>query len=119
MGRREYCRYIRTYSELEGLQKAHTMRYSASAEDEGILMELQLQQGAKTVFQRVVWRGGNFRRAMLIMQYLCENGVGFAQWLDVLDDFEVAYLPVDEAKNPIENRETVAKSERFVAFAGF
>ena len=24
---KEYCRYIRTYSELEGLQHAHTLRY--------------------------------------------------------------------------------------------
>ena len=24
---KEYCRYIRTYSELEGLQRAHTVVY--------------------------------------------------------------------------------------------
>ena len=26
---KEYCRYIRTYSELEGLQRAHTVVYCA------------------------------------------------------------------------------------------
>ncbi len=119
MGRREYCRYIRTYSELEGLQRAHTLCYTASVEERGILMEVQLQQGTKTLIQRVVCPEGEFRRAMLLMQYLCENGVAFEHWLEVLDDVGLAYLPMDEVGNPEKSRETSSRPTQFVAFAGF
>lgn len=119
MGRREYCRYVRTYSELEGLQKAHTMWYSASVEEEGILMELRLHQEGRPGVRQVIWPQGNFRRAMQVMRYLCENGVGFEHWLDVLDDLGVNYLPVDEVRNHVEIRERPVESARFVAFAGF
>ncbi len=119
MGLREYCRYVHTYSELEGLQRARTVWYSASREQEGILLEVRCRQGAKTALRQVVWPGGAFRRAMLVMRYLCENGVGLEQWLEVLDDLGMQYLPVDEAENPAKIRESAGKSARFVAFAGF
>lgn len=119
MGQREYCRYVRTYSELEGLQRAHTMWYSASVEEEGILMELRLQQDGKSSIRQVICPQGEFRRSMLLMRYLCENGVGFEHWLDVLDDLGVGYLPVDEVENTAEIPKRPVKSARFVAFAGF
>ena len=34
MNTREYCCYTRPYSEIEGLQLAHTLLYSASAQPE-------------------------------------------------------------------------------------
>ena len=34
---KEYCRYIRTYSELEGLQRAHTVVYCAQTVPGGVL----------------------------------------------------------------------------------
>ena len=46
MNTREYCCYTRPYSEIEGLQLAHTLLYSASAQPEGIVLELRVQQGA-------------------------------------------------------------------------
>lgn len=119
MGLKEYCRYNRTYSELEGLQQAHTMWYSASVEPDGLLMELRLKQAGRTTLRQVFWPDGNFRRGMLIMRYLCENGVGFEHWLDVLDDLRIPYLPVDEAGNAAKSPETPDKTSRFVAFAGF
>ena len=45
MNTREYCCYTRPYSEIEGLQLAHTLLYSASAQPEGIVLELRFQQG--------------------------------------------------------------------------
>ena len=45
MNTREYCCYTRPYSEIEGLQLAHTLLYSASAQPEGIVLELRVQQG--------------------------------------------------------------------------
>lgn len=38
---KEYCRYIRTYSELEGLQHAHTLVYCGAAAAQGVVMELR------------------------------------------------------------------------------
>lgn len=43
MNTREYCCYTRPYSEIEGLQLAHTLLYSASAQPEGIVLELRVQ----------------------------------------------------------------------------
>ena len=37
---KEYCRYIRTYSELEGLQRAHTVVYCAQTVPGGVLAQL-------------------------------------------------------------------------------
>lgn len=119
MGPREYCRYVHTYSELEGLQQAHTVWYSASRLQEGVLLEVRFKQGSKSALGQVFWPGGEFRRAMLVMRYLCENGVGLEQWLEVLDDLGMQYLPVDEAENTAKIRESAGNSARFVAFAGF
>lgn len=71
---KEYCRYIRTYSELEGLQHAHTLVYcgAAAAQD-------------------------SFARAMQLLRYLCENSVGLEQWLDVLDDAGQSYELLENA----------------------
>ena len=79
---KEYCRYIRTYSELEGLQHAHTLVYcgacragrcngaAAGAGWPGAPSAVRLQD--------------SFARAMQLLRYLCENSVGLEQWLDVL-----------------------------------
>ena len=45
MNTREYCCYTRPYSEIEGLQLAHTLLYSASAQPEGIVLELHQPGG--------------------------------------------------------------------------
>ena len=86
MNTREYCCYTRPYSEIEGLQLAHTLLYSASAQPEGIVLELRVQQGGGNYTSRVVCPDGSFARVMRLMRYLCENGIGPGQWLDVLDD---------------------------------
>ena len=84
MNTREYCCYTRPYSEIEGLQLAHTLLYSASAQPEGIVLELRVQQGGGNYTSRVVCPDGSFARVMRLMRYLCENGIGPGQWLDVL-----------------------------------
>ena len=37
----EYCRYIHTYSELEGLQHAHSLVYCGALSAQGVVMELR------------------------------------------------------------------------------
>ena len=43
----ECCRYIRTYSELEGLQHACTLVYCAASTPQGVLAQLRREQGGK------------------------------------------------------------------------
>lgn len=64
MNTREYCCYTRPYSEIEGLQLAHTLLYSASAQPEGIVLELRVQQGGGNYTSRVVCPDGSFARVM-------------------------------------------------------
>ena len=44
---KEYCRYIRTYSELEGLQRAHTVVYCAQTVPGGVLAQLRWEQAGR------------------------------------------------------------------------
>ena len=83
---KESCRYVRSYSELEGLQRAHTLCYSARRTETGIVLELALEEGGVRSAHRVLCPSENFPRAMRLMKYLYENGVGAEQWLDVLRD---------------------------------
>lgn len=119
MGLREYCRYVHSYSELEGLQQAHTVGYSASRSQGGVLLEVWCRQEGRLARGQAFWPGGEFRRTMLVMRYLCENGVGLEQWLEVLDDLGVPHQPVDAAGIPAKTRESTESSARFVSFAGF
>ena len=104
---REYCRYIRTYSELDGLQHAHTFIYCAAAVPQGAVLELRSEQGGR-VDSRTVLAGCSFARAMQLMRYLCENGVGPEQWLEVLAD-------AGQPCRPLQNPET---EPEFAGFAG-
>ena len=36
---KEYCCYTRPYSRIEGFQLAHTLYYSASVEEEGVVLD--------------------------------------------------------------------------------
>ena len=46
----ECCRYIRTYSELEGLQHACTLVYCAASTPQGVLAQLRREQGGRVSF---------------------------------------------------------------------
>ena len=100
MTRRECCRYIRTYSELEGLQHAHTIIYYAATTPQGVVMELRREQDGRVYSSAVLTPPGSFARAMLLLRYLCENGIGQEQWLEVLDDVQQPYLRLETAAEP-------------------
>ena len=100
MTAKEYCRYIRTYTELEGLQRAHTLLYCAAALPQGVLMELRWEQGGAMRRSAVLAPQGSFARAMRILRYLCENSIGLEQWLDVLEDQELPYQLMEEPEIP-------------------
>ena len=96
MTSKEYCRYIRTYSELEGLQAAHTVLYCASTTAQGVVMELRCEQQGRVRASAVLTPPGSFSRAMQLLRYLCENSIGPEQWLEVLDDVRQPYQKLDE-----------------------
>jgi hypothetical protein len=93
---KEYCRYIRTYSELEGLQHAHTLVYCGAAAAQGVVMELRQEQDGR-VRRSAVLLQDSFARAMQLLRYLCENSIGLEQWLDVLDDAGQSYELLENA----------------------
>ena len=93
---KEYCRYIRTYSELEGLQHAHTLVYCGAAAAQGAVMELRQEQDGR-VRRSAVLLQDSFARAMQLLRYLCENSIGLEQWLDVLDDAGQSYELLENA----------------------
>ena len=97
---KEYCRFIRTYSELEGLQHAHTLVYCGAAAAQGVVMELRQEQDGR-VRRSAVLLQDSFARAMQLLRYLCENGVGPEQWLEVLEDVHQPYQLLDTSKNAI------------------
>ena len=100
---------------IEGFQLAHTLYYSASVEEEGVVLAVRQQQGEECVTEQVICPVGDFGRLMSLMRYLCENGVGLGHWLDVLDDAGQVYWPCTAANGQQES----GKPARFVAFAGF
>ena len=94
---KEYCRYIRTYSELEGLQHAHTLVYCGAAAAQGVVMELRQEQDGRVRCSAVRLPEGGFARAMQLLRYLCENSVGLEQWLEVLTDVGQSYELLENA----------------------
>ena len=105
---KEYCRYIRTYSELEGLQRTHTVVYCAQTVPGGVLAQLRWEQAGRVQCSTVLAPQGSFARMMQIMRYLCENGVEPEQWLEVLAD-------AGEVCQPLQNP---AAEPEFAGFAG-
>ena len=111
---KEYCCYTRPYSSIEGFQIAHTLYYSASVEEEGVVLAVRRQQGEECVTEQVICPVGDFGRLMPLMRYLCENGVGLGQWTEVLDAAGVTYWPCMSAEGGRQS----GNPTRFVAFAG-
>ena len=102
---KEYCRYIRTYSELEGLQRAHTVVYCAQTVPGGVLAQLRWEQAGRVQCSTVLAPQGSFARMMQIMRYLCENSIGPEQWLEVLEDVHQPYQLLDTSKNAMNMAE--------------
>lgn len=112
---KEYCRYVRSYSELEGLQLAHTLCYSARRTEQGIVLELAVEQSGSRTVCRVLYLSESFPKAMRLMKYLCENGVEPGQWLSVLEDLHQPFRPLTAPDAP-KTISLAKKPERFVAF---
>ena len=101
----ECCRYIRTYSELEGLQRAHTVVYCAQTVPGGVLAQLRWEQAGRVQCSTVLAPQGSFARMMQLLRYLCENSIGPEQWLEVLEDVHQPYQLLDTSKNAMNMAE--------------
>lgn len=115
---KEYCRYIRTYSELEGLQHAHTLVYCGAAAAQGVAMELRQEQDGR-VRRSAVLLQDSFARAMQLLRYLCENSIGLEQWLDVLDDAGQSYELLENAGETGMVPDFTGKNLEFCAICRF
>lgn len=115
MKAKEYCCYTHPYSEIEGLQRAHALTYSAGTAPNGVLLELRLEQDGICRVDRLLCPAGSFGRVMPLLRYLCENGVGPGQWRDILDDVGQPYQPL--AAGPMS--QNAENAGQFVAFADF
>ena len=102
---KEYCRYIRTYSELEGLQRGHTVVYCAQTVPGGVLAQLRWEQAGRVQCSTVLAPQGSFARMMQLLRYLCENSIGPEQWLEVLEDVHQPYQLLDTSKNAMNMEE--------------
>ena len=111
----EYARVLLLHPPLFGNRRLTAGTHSASAQPEGIVLELRVQQGGGNYTSRVVCPDGSFARVMRLMRYLCENGIGPGQWLDVLDDLHQPYRPLAA----VEDEPGEENSREFVPFAGF
>ena len=97
---KEYCRYIRTYTELEGLQRAHTVVYCAQTAPGGVVAQLRCEQDGQVQCSTVFAPQGSFARMMRLLRYLCENSIGPEQWLEVLDDAGQPYQRLEADEEP-------------------
>lgn len=91
MEKREYCWYVHTYSEIEGLQQAHTLTYCADNSSRGVVLELVARQGSEEQRAAVLCPELSFSRGVQLLRYLYENGIGLSGWLDVLEDIQQPY----------------------------
>ena len=112
---KEYCRYIRTYSELEGLQHAHTLVYCGASVPQGAVLELRQEQAGRVRRSTVLLPQTGFARAMQLLRYLCENGVGLQQWLEVLADAGQSYQLLENADAACSSADFVGKNLDFCA----
>lgn len=67
----------------------------------GVLAQLRREQGGKVRSSTVLAPADSFGRVMRLLRYLCENGVGPEQWLEVLEDVHQPYQLLDTSKNAI------------------
>lgn len=66
-------------------------------------------------WKRALCPSENFPRAMRLMKYLYENGVGAEQWLDVLSDYGQQFVKLPTLKTT-QTAQIAEPGRRFVAF---
>lgn len=115
MAAKEYCRYVRSYSEIRGFQQAFTLCYSASAVEQGVVLEVRREQQGRVQAERAFCPVKDFGKALALTRYLCENGVGLGQWQGVMEDVGLPCWPCTGSGGPQQGE----IPGEFVAFAGF
>jgi len=70
--------------------------------------QLRREQGGRVRSSTVLAPADSFGRIMRLLRYLCENGVGPEQWLEVLEDIHQPYQLLDTSKNAMNITEEPA-----------
>ena len=71
----------------------------------GVLAQLRREQGGRVRSSTILAPADSFGRIMRLLRYLCENGVGPEQWLEVLEDVHQPYQLLDTSKNAMNMAE--------------
>lgn len=77
--------YIRTFSELEGLQAAHQLTYRIRPQNEGWRFELEKSTKTEREQEAFVLRCPK-KAAYELIRFLYENAVPLESWQDILED---------------------------------
>ena len=77
----------------------------AASTPQGVLAQLRREQGGRVRSSTVLAPADSFGRIMRLLRYLCENGVGPEQWLEVLEDVHQPYQLLDTSKNAMNMAE--------------
>ena len=97
----EHKDVAQNYAEQPHAENAHRHGVAGiAAAAQGVVMELRQEQDGR-VRRSAVLLQDSFARAMQLLRYLCENGVGPEQWLEVLEDVHQPYQLLDTSKNAI------------------
>ena len=85
--------------------RACALVYCAASTPQGVLAQLRREQGGRVRSSTVLAPADSFGRIMRLLRYLCENGVGPEQWLEVLEDVHQPYQLLDTSKNAMNMAE--------------
>ena len=86
----------RHYSEINGLQKARMLTYSATAKDNGSLLTVTSTTCNAVETESCLLPDTPYKRAKDIITLLFENGFEPSIWLDVLGELDIRYILLEK-----------------------
>ena len=85
------CKFTNRYSDIEGFQNGQTVVYSAEAAPTGIRLSVKQEDNGVTMSESCLCPSLSFEYASSLLKYICENGVGIANWYDILQDAGILF----------------------------
>lgn len=85
------CDYVKNYSEIGTIQKAHKVSYSVDRHMNGTLIKLVHTQNGKSHSVKCLCRSLSVEKAKNILLYFYENSVGIDNFLDILQDHNIKF----------------------------
>lgn len=86
----------RHYSEINGLQKARMLTYSATAKDNGSILAVTSTTCNGVQTESCLLPDTPYKKAKDIITLLFENGFEPSIWIDVLGELDIRYVMLEE-----------------------